>query len=202
MQGLQLVYVPWSPPWWLMLLPGGGTTKTEQMSHVHYWVLGQCRAGKMVSSHETWMENSRRSWLNALLHNKSLNETEAALRAQLQRSLASSQDPESPQRAFARSPKILRDMKVTEWVMKPHVGNLLGDRSSVRLDRAVSVEQNLCCQDFRNGKWLFRLCATFMPSPDFSPLDFLSISGNAARLKTLCLQSSLASLSVSFPQIA
>lgn len=36
--------------------------------------------------------------------------------------------------------------------------------------------------------------------PDFSPLDFLSVSGNAARLKAFCLQSCLAVLSVSLPR--
>lgn len=63
-------------------------------------------------------------------------ETEAELQVQLQkRALASSQDPGIPQRAISRSPKIVRAIK-TEWVIRPNVGNLLGDRSSVRPDRS------------------------------------------------------------------
>lgn len=76
------------------------------------------------------------SCLNAL-HTLRETETEAGLKVQLQsRALASSQDTGTPQRAISRSPKTLRDIKRTERVMWPHVGNLLGDRSSVRPDRS------------------------------------------------------------------
>lgn len=76
------------------------------------------------------------SCLNAL-HALRETETEVGLWVQLQRrALASSQDLGTPQRATSRSPKILRDMKRTEWVMWLHVGNFLGDRSSVSPDRS------------------------------------------------------------------
>lgn len=76
------------------------------------------------------------SCLNAL-HRLRETETEAVLQVQLQRrALASSQEPGTAQRAISRRPKILRDIKRTEWVMWPHAGNLPGDRSSDRPDRS------------------------------------------------------------------
>lgn len=154
------------------LLPGGSDIPWHR-SFLTYAIglCGNVGLGKLYPVRHR-NKTMGQSCLNAL-HRLRETETEAALQVQLQRrALATSQDPGTAQRAISRRPKILKDIKRTEWVMWPHVGNLLGDRSSVRPDRSSVRRAASMLPIFQEWKMILQALCYFMPFPGFSLLDF------------------------------